>query len=198
VTGAGFIDLCKRVRASIGQRHRYAHTLRVTRMAVRLARRHGEAPDRARLAGMLHDLARLYSPERLLGECEARGLPIDSFERANPKVLHARLGAELAREQFGVRDEGVLSAIRAHTLATPDPSRLDEIVYLADSLEPGRDFEERADLEKLAFLDLDAAMNATLQSSLSYLTSTGHTLAPITAAAIKHFSTKEKSTATSA
>lgn len=147
---------------------------------------------------MLHDLARLYSPQRLLAECEARHLTVDTFERSNPTVLHARLGAELARERFGVRDEGVLSAIRTHTLGSPNPSRLDEIVYLADSLEPSRDFEGRGELETLAFHDLDAAMRATMQSSVTYLTSAGHSIAPVTAAAIEKLSAKEKSTASSA
>ncbi len=102
---------------------------------------------RARVAGLLHDLARLYDAQRLLGECEQRGLTIEPFERRNPIVLHARLGAELARERFGIDDPAVLSAIARHTVAAADMSRLDAIVYLADGLEPERDFPERAALE---------------------------------------------------
>ena len=90
---------------------------RVARCADVLAQRHGLDARRARLAGMLHDLARLYSAERLLAECEARGMPIDAFERANPVVLHARLGAAIAAETFGVHDRQVLSAIEKHTTA---------------------------------------------------------------------------------
>ncbi|HZW53928.1 MAG TPA: bis(5'-nucleosyl)-tetraphosphatase (symmetrical) YqeK, partial [Candidatus Elarobacter sp.] len=105
------------MREGLDQQHRYAHVVRAARMAELLARAHRVDPFRARLAGMLHDLARLYSAERLLRECAERGMPVDAFERANPVVLHARLGAELARERFGVEDEGVLSAIRKHTLA---------------------------------------------------------------------------------
>jgi len=86
-------------------------------MAEQLAVVHGVDPLRARLAGLLHDLARLYPAERLLRECAERGLAIGAFERENPIVLHARLGAELARERFGVDDPGVLSAIRKHTVA---------------------------------------------------------------------------------
>ena len=93
--------------------------MRVARLADRLACAHRVAPERARSAGMLHDLARLYSAERLMRECAARGLEVDAFERRNPIVLHARLGAELARERFDVKDEGVLSAIRKHTIAAP-------------------------------------------------------------------------------
>ena len=194
-TGVAFIDLRKRVREAIGQRHRYAHTLRVTRLAVRLARRHDEDVERARVAGMLHDLARLYSAELLLMECRARGMPIDDFERAHPRVLHARLGAELARERFDVRDERVLTAIRAHTLGAGTMSRLDAIVYLADSLEPDRNFAERAQLEHLAFQDLEAAMHATLLRTIAHYGASGHAVAPATAAALERFSAKENKTA---
>ena len=194
-TGIAFIQLCKRVREAIGQRHRYAHSLRVTRLAVRLARRHGEDVEAARLAGMLHDLARLYSDELLLLESRARGLAIDDFDRAHPRVLHARLGAELARERFGVQDERVLSAIRAHTLGSGSMSRLDAIVYLADSLEPERNFAERAQLERLAFADLEAAMHATLLQTIAHCGKSSRAVAPATAAALERFSIKEKKTA---
>ncbi len=133
---------------------------------------------------MLHDLARLYSPSRLLDECVRRGLPVDAFERANPVVLHARVGAEIARERFGVRDEAVLSAIRTHTLGAADMSRLDKVVYVADSVEPGRDFAGRARLEALAFEDLDAGTLAVLRESVNYIAARGGKPAPQTIAAI--------------
>ena len=171
------------VRAAVDQRHRYAHVLRVARLAERLARAHGIDPLRARMAGMLHDLARLYPAERLLRECAERGLAIDAFERAHPVVLHARLGAELARERFGVEDRAVLSAIRKHTLADAVMSPLDKVVYLADGLEPDRDFADRAALEALAFRDLDASLRAVLASSIAYLRKRGLAVAPQTLAA---------------
>ncbi len=175
------------VRAHLGQHHRIAHTLRVARLAARLARAHGVDPGRARLAGLLHDLARLWSNERLLRACAERGLAVDAFERANPVVLHARLGAELAREAFGVTDEGVLAAIRKHTLGDPEMTPLDAVVYLADGLEPGRDFAERAALAELAARDLDGALRAVLASSLEYLRGRGLAAAPQTLAAARTY-----------
>jgi len=182
-TGVGFVRAAREVRAALDQRHRYAHVLRVARMAARLARAHGIDPLHARIAGMLHDLARLYPADRLLRECAERGLAIDAFERAHPVVLHARLGAELARERFGVDDPAILSAIRKHTLADAVMSPLDKVVYLADGLEPGRDFADRTALAALAFRDLDAAMRASVASSIAYLRERGLTVAPQTLAA---------------
>jgi predicted HD superfamily hydrolase involved in NAD metabolism len=180
------------VRAQIAQDHRYAHTLRVARLAARLARAHGEDPAAARTAGMLHDLARLYSEERLIAECEARGLPIDAFERRNPIVLHARLGAELARERFGLTDEAALNAIRRHTVGAATMTRLDAVLYLADALEPGRDFAGREALETLAFGDLNSAMAALLRSSLAYCQRRGLEAAPQTLAALETYEGLER------
>lgn len=177
----------RRVRAELDQAHRYAHVLRVARFAERLAFVHGEDPQRARLAGLYHDLARLYSTERLIDECTARGLPIDDFERAHPIVLHARLGAEIARERFGVHDEAILSAIRKHTVAAARMSRLDAIVFLADGLEPGRNYPDRAGYAAVALRDLDAAMRDVIGSTIAYLRSRNLAIAPQTLAAAKTF-----------
>ncbi len=182
-----FTELCKRVRKHIGQDHRYAHCVRVARMAENLARIHDADSRKARLAGMLHDLARLYSEERLLRESERLGVPVSDFERAHPIVLHAPLSAALAQAEFAVNDPEVLSAIAKHTLAAGEMSALDCVVYLADGLEPGRGYPERAQLAALAERDLNAAMRATIGSSLRYLRSKELPLAPATAAAMKTF-----------
>lgn len=189
-----FTELCKRVRNHIGQDHRYAHCVRVARMAENLARVHGADPRKAREAGMLHDLARLYPPERLLAESERLGVPIGEFERAHPIVLHAPLSAELARREFGVSDPGVLSAIAKHTLAAGEMSVLDCVLYLADGLEPGRDYAQRAELAVLAETDLREAMRATIATSLRYLMSKDLPPAPQTAAAMITFDMTEAAT----
>jgi predicted HD superfamily hydrolase involved in NAD metabolism len=191
-----FTELCKRVRKHIGQDYRYAHCVRVARMAENLARIHGADPGKARKAGMLHDLARLYSGERLLAECEGRGVPISDFERAHPIVLHAPLSAELARAEFGVDDADIRSAIAKHTLAAGEMSVLDCVLYLADGLEPGRDYPERAALAEMAGRDLPGAMRATIESSLRYLSSKHLPLAPQTADAMQRFGAQPMTEAT--
>lgn len=185
--GIDFVRAARRVRATLGQRKRWAHTLGVTRAAEGLAREHGEDVARARLAGLVHDIARLWSGERLLAECERRGLGVDAFERAHPVVLHARIGAELARDEFGIDDPTVLSAIRRHTLGAGDMSRLDAILFLADALEPGRAFAGRADLLARAQADLGDGMRGVLQSTLACLRDRGLDPAPQTLAAVRQF-----------
>jgi predicted HD superfamily hydrolase involved in NAD metabolism len=159
----------------------------VARSAELLAMRHGIDARKARIAGLLHDLARLYSGDRLIEECERRGIPIGAFERSHPVVLHAPLSAALAREAYGVTDLEILSAIEKHTLGDAHMSSLDRVVYLADSLEPGRAFAAREALWNLAQRDLHASMRETVAQSLRYLEERGLEPAPQTLAAARTF-----------
>jgi len=181
------VRAARAVRAHLAQDHRYAHVLRVARLGAALAFAHGFDPLPARLAGLYHDLARLYPRDRLLAECAERGMTIDDFERANPVVLHARIGAELASEQFGVKDEAILSAIRNHTVAAATMTPLDIIVYLADALEPGRAYPERAAYAEIAQRDLAGAMHVVLQSTIDYLRDSKLAIAPQTVSAAATF-----------
>lgn len=185
--GVRFARLTRSVREGLGQQHRFAHVVRVARLAERLALAHRLDPLRARLAGMLHDLARLYPAERLLRECAERRMAIDPFEAEHPIVLHARLSAELAREWYGVEDPEILSAIRKHTVAAAVMSPLDAVVYLADGLEPGREYADRAAVAALAFRDLSAAMRAALAASIAYMERRGLAVAPQTLAAARTY-----------
>jgi predicted HD superfamily hydrolase involved in NAD metabolism len=184
---AAFGQLIRQVEEHLGQRHRFAHSVRVARCADLLAQRHAADANKARIAGLLHDLARLYSPERLVAECRARGLPIDAAERDHPILLHAKLGAAIAGERFGVDDAQVLSAIEKHTTAAGEMSKLDCIVYLADSLEPARIFPERGALWVLALDDLDGAMQGVLLAVMRRNARKGKATLPATLAAAANF-----------
>ncbi|MHB8153307.1 MAG: bis(5'-nucleosyl)-tetraphosphatase (symmetrical) YqeK [Bacillati bacterium] len=186
-----FPALARRVSDDLGQTRRYAHVVRVARLADLLAQAHRIDPRKARLAGMLHDLARPFNRQRLITECTVRRMPIDDFEAANPIVLHARLSAALANERYGVGDPDVLSAIEKHTVAAAAMSPLDCILYLADGLEPGRDFPERAELARLARVDLGAAMRETLVHNLRHLQAQGLAAAPQTLQAARTFGAAE-------
>lgn len=146
---------------------------------------------------MLHDLARLYAPSRLLSECEMRQMTIDRFERQNPIVLHARLGAHIATEAFGVHDPEILSAIEKHTVGAAVMSPLDCALYLADGLEPGRDFPHRRSLWTMALRDLAGATYATLINTVRYLETRGQPVSPQTAAAVAAFAESQGEVSTS-
>lgn len=183
--GLAWCRLCSQVRQDIGQQHRYAHSIRVARFAERLAQRHGLNPKHARIAGLLHDICRLWPAERLLAACAERKLLVDAYESAHPIVLHARLGALVAQERYGVDDASVLQAIERHTLGAIEMTPLDTVVYLADALEPGRVFARQAELAKLAFDDLQMALIAVYSSTKTYLERRNVTVAPGLIAALE-------------
>ncbi|WP_404790326.1 bis(5'-nucleosyl)-tetraphosphatase (symmetrical) YqeK [Altericista sp. CCNU0014] len=126
---------------------RIQHILRVETYAIELALQHDLDAVQAAQAGLLHDLAKYFKPKRLLAMAQAEGLPIDPILAADPRLLHADVSAIVARDEFQVRDPNILDAVRNHTLGHPHMHSLSCIVFLADSLEPGRG--DRDDLNQL-------------------------------------------------
>ena len=118
---------------------RYRHTLGVADTARRLAPQMGLDPMRAYLTGLLHDCAKSMKPDEMEARLRASSLDVDEAEYQAPQVLHAPMGALLAREVYGVEDEEILSAIRKHTLGGPRMTALETLIYLADFIEPGRE-----------------------------------------------------------
>jgi predicted HD superfamily hydrolase involved in NAD metabolism len=158
---------------------RLEHILRVEQMAVELAERHQLDPARAAQAGLMHDLAKFFKPQRLLQMAEAEGVILDPVDVANPHLLHAAVGAIVARDEFGIHDEEVLNAIRHHTLGSPGMSELSCVVFLADSLEPGRgDTQTLISLRRNSQENLYRAVWLTCDESLRYLLSRAQQIHP--------------------
>lgn len=153
--------------------HRVAHVAGCESEAVRLAMRWGEDPELAAEAGILHDITKNLSFDEQLQLCEKYGIINDNSELEAPKLLHAKTGAAMARELFGVSDT-VYAAIRWHTTGKPDMSLFEKILYLADYIEPTRDFEGIDELRELAFTDLDGAMVLGLGMTIDEIRRSGH------------------------
>ncbi|HLJ84421.1 MAG TPA: bis(5'-nucleosyl)-tetraphosphatase (symmetrical) YqeK [Candidatus Eremiobacteraceae bacterium] len=148
---------------------RYRHCVSVARAAEKLAAHHGAPTLKARIAGLVHDIARLWTPAELLAYADRHGLPVSAVERTYPVLLHAAVGADIARRDFAIDDPDILGAIARHTVAVPGMSALEKIVYEADTFEPGRTFADRERLEMLAYTSLDAGLLACIMSSIQYL-----------------------------
>jgi predicted HD superfamily hydrolase involved in NAD metabolism len=149
---------------------RLHHSLRVEAMAIALAQQHDLPVALAQQAGLMHDLAKCFSPQKLLAVAAAEGWELDPAERDCPHLLHAPVGAVVAREQFGIQDEQVLSAIANHTLGSPDMDAISCVIYLADTLEPGRgDSPQLHRLRELSYRDLWGAVYETCVFSLQHL-----------------------------
>ncbi|MBE0475543.1 MAG: bis(5'-nucleosyl)-tetraphosphatase (symmetrical) YqeK [Coriobacteriia bacterium] len=127
-----------------------AHSRAVAETAASLAREYGADERRAFLGGLLHDWARDVPAEELLKEAARRGIPVTEVDREVPYLLHAAVGAAQARDALGGLPEDVFRAVERHTLAAPGMTALEAIVFVADMLEPGRDYPAAEELRSLA------------------------------------------------
>ena len=162
---------------------RYEHTLNVRKMAVKLAKRHDADEDRAALAALLHDAAKEISKDEMRAIMKAHAEYAEGGEERPTPVWHCICAAILARTEWGVEDEAVLSAIACHTAGKPGMSKLDKILYLADMSSAERDWPGVNKLRRLERKDLDAAMLMALKQTNDFVLSQGKPLDPMSKAA---------------
>lgn len=162
-------------------RERYEHTVGVCYTAVALAMRYGYDLEKAELAGLLHDCAKCIPLEKKLKLCKKHNIPITEAEAAHPALLHAKLGAFLAKKEYDVADTEILEAIKNHTTGKPSMGLLDKIIYVADYIEPHRCKAPRLEVvRQTAFIDLDEALLMILGDTLQYLQERGIEIDPLT------------------
>ena len=166
------------------QPRRVAHVWGCEHEARRLAARWGADVLDAAEAGILHDITKKFSLSEQLLLSEKYGIINDTIEIGNPKLLHAKTGAAMSRDLFGVPAH-IESAIRWHTTGHEDMTLLEKIIYLADYIEPTRDFPGVEKLRALAYSDLDAAMVLGLEMSLQELHDLGVKPHPNTVSALR-------------
>lgn len=161
--------------------YRYEHTLGVMYTAAALAMRHEVDLDEALLAGLLHDCAKCYPDEKKFELCEKYNVSLSDVERQNTALIHAKLGAVLAREKYGVESEAVCRAIETHTTGAPAMDKLQQIVFIADYIEPHRDRAGRLEeIRHTAFEDLDKTCQMILIDTLTYLSDSPKMIDPMT------------------
>jgi predicted HD superfamily hydrolase involved in NAD metabolism len=117
----------------------FAHSVRTGETAADLAEEYGVDVELARVAGLLHDWDREVAADELVSSARATG-DVHEVELAQPKLLHARTGADGARKAFPDLPAEVYSAVEKHTIGAIEMSDLDKVVYLADMIEPARDW----------------------------------------------------------
>jgi len=175
---------CKSLRRQmekVQDEKRYEHTLGVAFTAAAMAMRYGGDIKEAEVAGLLHDCAKCMSHEEQLRLCKKNKLKVTAEEKANPFLLHAKVGAFLAKEKYGVESEAICQAILYHTTGHPDMTLLDKIIFVADYIEPTRKTAPHLDkVRRLAFEDLDAVLCKILNDTLEYLDTVDQEIDPMT------------------
>ena len=157
--------------------NRVAHVLGCRDAAIELARVWGVDETDAARAGLLHDITKALDGPLQLTLCNAYGIILDNFSVKNPKTLHALTGSLVAKRIFGEND-AVVRAIRSHTTGKADMNMLEKIIYVADYMEPNRDFDGVEELRVLAHTDIDKALKLGLEMTLSMLRQQGREISP--------------------
>ena len=163
--------------------NRVAHVLGCRDTAAQLARRWGADETDAARGGLLHDITKALDGSLQLTLCREYGIVLSEFSQNNPKTLHALTGSLVAERIFG-ENPAVVAAIRSHTTGKPGMNTLEKILYVADYMEPNRDFPGVETLRTLAFEDLDKALALGLTMTIDLLKQQGREISPESAEAL--------------
>ena len=157
--------------------NRVSHVLGCRQTARELALIYGADPTDAERAALLHDITKALDGPLQLTLCREYGINLDDFSAHNPKTLHALTGSLVADRIFW-ENPAVVAAIRSHTTGKADMNTLEKIIYVADYMEPNRNFDGVEQLRQLAYTDLDGALRLGLEMTLSLLMQQGREISP--------------------
>lgn len=175
----GFKTDIKKTKKTLNTQ-RFKHCLSVEKTAIHLAKIYRISHEKIALAGLLHDCAKWMNNDQILKQAKKSGLKIDPFMKIQPKLLHGPLSAHFAKVHFGIKDEGILTAIKNHTSGRPNMTKLEKIIYLADHIEPGRKYKNVKKIRKIAFTQMDKAIALIAGEMLQYLLDKGLSIYPRT------------------
>ena len=167
------ISRLRPVALSYLKHKRIPHVLGTEQEAIRLAERYGADVEKARAAALLHDCTKKLDMPAQLALCEQYGIELDELEQKALKLLHSKTGAAIARDVFGV-DDDIYSAIWYHTTGHAHMTKLEKIIYLADYIEPSRDFPGVDKLRKVCYEDLDKGLLLGLEMTTEEMTAMGN------------------------
>ena len=171
------MEQLEQVVVSLLKPNRVAHVLGCRDTAIQLAQKWGADETDAARAGLLHDITKALPAPLQLALCQSYGVGLSAFASQNPKTLHALTGSLVAQRIFG-ENEAVVNAIASHTTGKPYMNTLEKIIYVADYMEPNRNFDGVEQLRALAFSDLDGALQLGLEMTLTMLRQQGREISP--------------------
>lgn len=158
--------------------YRRIHSLNVADEAVRFAKKYGADPEKARLAGLLHDITKETPLDLQLKIIEKGGIILSDVERRSPKLWHAVSGAVTVRDTYGIDDEDIFNAVLYHTTARAGMSKLEKCIFLADFTSAERDYPDIDVIRKYAEVSLEDGMLYGIKFTISRLAGRGDMISP--------------------
>ena len=183
---AGDLPALRRAAYPYLKKNRVKHVRGCETEAYSLAQRYGADPLKASVAAILHDITKALDLTNQLILCDRYGIICDDIEKKSTSLLHSKTGACMARQLFDI-EQSVFDAIWWHTTGRANMSHLEKILYLADYIEPTRDFDGIDILRKTAYVDLDAALALGLKMSIEDIRSKGFPLHHTTTEAYEYY-----------
>lgn len=148
---------------------RFIHTLGVVSTAKKLAQLNGEDLEKAEMAALLHDVCKNMNKEDMKNLIEKYDIKLTLSEKNTEELWHGILAPIIAKEKFNITDEYILSAIRWHTTGKEDMSVLDKIIYIADMIEPSRNYDGVEELREKVLENLDEGVLLGMNHTIKYL-----------------------------
>jgi len=148
---------------------RYIHVLGVVETAKKLAKINDISEEKAEIAALAHDVAKNLSKEKMKEMMKENNITISELEENNSNLWHSIIAPIEAKAKLGIENEEILDSIRWHTTGKENMSILTKIIYIADMIEPNRNFNGIEDLRKITFDNLDAGVYSGLTHNIEFL-----------------------------
>ena len=183
------LDLTAKLQQVLkGEKKRYVHSVAVANTSMCLAARFGVDLEKAYISGLLHDNAKCIDYERQIKMCREMSVEITDFELKNPYLIHGKLGAYLAKMNYGIDDRAMSEAIKWHTTGKPSMNKLESIVFIADYIEPMRHKTPNIDeVRNMAFDDLTVTVKQILSDTLKMLKENDRPVDPVAFRAYEYY-----------
>ena len=162
------INILDSLLKDIGE-HRFNHTLRVVDEARKLAQIYNIDMDKTVTAALLHDCAKFLDKKNLLKMANDFDIILNDIMSNNQELIHGPLGAKIAEHKYNIKDSDILNSIQYHTTGRKDMSRLEKIIYIADYIEPQRNFHGVHRVRQLAYEDLDRSVLMAMDQTIVFL-----------------------------
>lgn len=151
---------------------RYQHSLNVAKVAIKLANIYKADEEKAEIAAILHDNAKQLNYDEMVYYINKYNIKLKEIDLKSPQILHAYIGAYIAKEQFEI-DEDIFNSIYYHTVGRKNMSMLEKIIFISDVIEEDRIFEGVEELREMAYKDIDKSIIMSCDLTIKYVLSRG-------------------------
>lgn len=182
-----YIDLIKSKLST----YRFNHSVEVAKSAVYLSEKYGGDSDKMYIAGLLHDVLKESDREETFYYVDKYMIPLTVLEETTPKLWHAIVGAEYIRNELGIDDDEIITAVRYHTTGRKDMTLSEKILFIADFISADRDYNGVCEMRERAEISLECAMDMGLSFTITDLVEKGRPVHPDTVDAYNDIKLKE-------